>query len=102
MMDQNESEVNDLMKLFVSVVPPMIDNMRISAEEGKWNEAANIAHKLKSSMRLWEMDTLDEDVVFIETHGKEGTQLDVVAVKLEYLCVNIEKVISEMKEELGN
>jgi HPt (histidine-containing phosphotransfer) domain-containing protein len=101
MMDQNETEVNDLMMLFISVVPPMIDNMQNLAKENRWNDAADIAHKLKSSMRLWEMDSLDEDVVFIETHGREGTQLDIVADKLEFLCTSIEKVISEMKEELG-
>ena len=101
MMDQNESEVNELMKIFVQMVPTMLEEMDAASINEDWNGAADIAHKLKSSMRLWDMDILDEYVLFIENNAQELKKPQVVLDKIKFLKTELTKAIEQMKLELG-
>ena len=101
MMGQNDSEVDALMNIFIEVVPPMLDDFELFLSGGEWAKIADHAHKLKSSMRLWEMDSLDEEIVFIETNAREQLRLDEVAKKLNHLIVQLREAIAMMKRELG-
>jgi len=100
MMDQNEDEVNELMKLFIQFAPTMIADLREAMEDEDWSKVAETAHKLKSSMRLWDMHTLDDDVVFIETHAHAKTNLDEVRQKLNALCKQLDEAIEQMRGEI--
>ena len=101
LMDQNDSEVDALMNIFIEVVPPMLDDFEIFLPGNEWGKIADHAHKLKSSMRLWDMESLEEDIVFIETNAREQTNTEEVAEKLNHLIVELRKAIAMMKMELG-
>lgn len=101
MMEQNDSEVDALMNIFIEVVPRMLDDFELFLSRNEWEKIANHAHKLKSSMRLWDMDSLDEDVIFIETNAREQTRIDEVTEKLNHLIVELQEAIVMMKLELG-
>jgi len=100
-MDQNNEEVNELMTIFINMVPVMLDDMLSFADSENWKAAGNVAHKLKSSMRLWDISSLDEDVVFIETYGLQETQTDKVKERIVHLREHLFNVIEEMKLELN-
>ena len=100
-MDQNSKEVDELMAIFVKMVPDLLSEMQANIENKEWKAASSIAHKLKSSMRLWDMATLDDDVVFIETYGLDESQTDEVKKRSVILIEQLSKVIEEMKLELA-
>jgi len=101
MMDQNSEEVDELMAIFVKMVPDLLADLQTNIENKEWKAASSIAHKLKSSMRLWDITTLDDDVVFIETNGLEESQTEEVERRSAKLIAQLFKVIEEMKMELA-
>ncbi len=101
MMDQNEEEVNELMKIFVDMVPSMLQEMQDAAKGEEWSRCSDLAHKLKSSMRLWAIDSLDEDVLYIETNGLNAENTEEVTAKIQDLRNQLLNVIEEMKGELA-
>lgn len=100
MMDQNTKEVDELMALFISLVPPMLGEIRQGINDKNWHSISEVAHKLKSSMRLWGIDSLEEPVVFVETYAASEELLDEVVVKSEFLCDQLQLIISDMQSEL--
>ena len=100
MMDQNEDEVNELMKIFIQMVPIMLNEMLSYVNDKNWPECGNIAHKLKSSMRLWDINELDEDVVYIETYGLTSENTTIITEKVQNLNSQLLKIIHEMKSEI--
>jgi len=100
MMDQNESEVDELMKIFIEMAPSLLKEMLDFADNEDWKSCSELAHKLKSSMRLWAIDSLDEDVLFIETHGLLSENTDMVLSKIQNLNHKLLQVIEQMKSEI--
>lgn len=100
MMDQNKEEVNELMKIFVSMVPAMLQEMQDAVKGEDWSRCSDLAHKLKSSMRLWAIDSLDEDVLYIETNGLNAENTEQVAQKIQNLSRKLLGVIEDMNKEL--
>ena len=101
MMDQNEEEVDELMKIFVQMVPEMLREMRDFAELEKWPECSDVAHKMKSSMRLWDMDVLDEDVVYIETHGMLSENTESIRERIQNLNTQLLQAVQQMQLEIS-
>lgn len=101
MMDQNDEEVNELMKIFIEMVPTMLNEITKAVQDKDWAKCSDIAHKLKSSMRLWAMDSLDEDMLFIETNGLNAENLEEVEQKIQNLETQLLISISQMKDEIG-
>ena len=102
MMDHNEEEVNELMKIFIDMAPSMLDDLKDYAHSNNWQMCSGVAHKLKSSMRLWAIDSLDEDVVFIEANSENPLYHEVVFEKINNLRDKLLVVIDQMKLEVGS
>lgn len=101
MMDQNNKEVDELMALFISLIPPMLDDLTQNIIDKDWQSISDIAHKLKSSMRLWGIDSLDETVVFIETYAHKEEMLEKVKTETTFLCDQLKLVVKDMQLELA-
>ena len=100
-MDQNKEEVDELMKIFVKMIPEMLSEMRDYVEREKWPECSDVTHKMKSSIRLWDMNVLDEDIVYIETHGMRSENTDSIRKKVQNLNTQLLQAIQQMKLEIG-
>jgi len=99
-MDQNEAEVNSLMTIFVQMVPEMLKEMLAYSKDDNWTSCSFLAHKLKSSVRLWDIQDVDEDIVFIELNGRKSLLPNEVRQKIENINTILSKVIDDMKHEL--
>jgi hypothetical protein len=51
-------------------------------------------------MRLWAIDSLDEDVLYIETNGLNAENTEQVAQKIQNLSRKLLGVIEDMNKEL--
>lgn len=76
MLDDNEEEVKGLAKMFLEFVPGMMGDLQSALDQKDWIEAGKQAHKLKSTIRIWKVDTLLDDIFFIEQNGKSETATD--------------------------
>jgi len=99
MMDQNDDEVRQLMDIFIRAVPEMLDRMQEFAENENWYDCGNIAHKLKSSARLWEISSVEADLIYIEEQGNTVKDTSRVIEKVKAVNNILRQIVSEMTLE---
>ena len=101
MMDGNKDEVRELAFMLFDLGPQMIDGIELSLQDAKWIEAGNIAHKLKSTLKLWQMNDLVPLAFFIEDNGRKQENTSDILVKFSALKDGFYKAIEEMKLEFN-
>ncbi len=99
MMDGNRGEVAELAAMLFDLGPKMISEIDKNITTENWKKAADVAHKLKSSLKLWGMTDLIALAVFIETNGKIANETDEIVIQFVSLKSKFLEAIEEMKEE---
>jgi len=99
MMDGNQQEVNDLAEMLFDLGPKMLQEISSNINNTEWKKAGDIAHKLKSSLRLWQMNELIDLVLFIEINGRNNTRLDELSSTFILLEKGFNEAMIEMKKE---
>ena len=88
--DSDKEIIGQIVKVFIDTVPQYITELSEASRSNNWNAAAFTAHKLKSTLKLFKIDTALDDILIIERDAK-------ALVNLEHLPYKIEKVISIIK-----
>jgi PAS domain S-box-containing protein len=83
-MDDNEY-VRDVLQLFLDTTPGLIHEMKTAAMHEQWEEVAQKAHKLKSSVGILQAAKMLEVAARIESLAKEKKELDAVPKGIENL-----------------
>ena len=101
MMDGSHSNVKEIAIMFSTIGPQMIKDIEIAVNNKKWEEVGDIAHKLKTSLRLWQMDSLIDLAVFIEKNAISGNNIEEVIIKSKELQDGFLLAIDELKKEFN-
>lgn len=99
MMDENKAEVSELASMLFDLGPQMIIEMEEAIRQKNWIGAGNIAHKLKSTLKLWQMESLVPLAIFIEENGRKSINKDDIFKKFYALEIGFNLAIEEMKLE---
>jgi hypothetical protein len=102
MMDGNQNEVNELMTIFIKMAPIMLEDMLNYMKNDNWPECGNIAHKLRSSTGLWDINILDDDIHFVEKYGLKSENTIEISEKINHINQVLKKVIEQMTEEIAS
>ena len=90
MMDGNVSEVIAIAEMFLNLGPKMLEDIGEAIDKEDWLRAGKAAHKLKSSLMLWRINSLVDLAVSIENNGHK--MLNTEDIKSDFI---------ELKEGLG-
>lgn len=101
MMDGNSEEVKELAFMLFDLGPQMISDIENLIENKNWNEAGSIAHKLKSTLKLWQMNEIVSLAFFIEEHGHKGEKTTEIISNFKLLKEGFNKALAEMKLEFN-
>jgi len=99
MMEGNHQEVKDLAEMLFDLGPKMLQEINNNINKTEWKKAGDIAHKLKSSLRLWQMNELIDLALFIEINGRNKTKLDEISSTFTLLESGFTNAMTEMKKE---
>ncbi len=99
MMDDDKKEVKELAYMLFDLGPKMINEIENAISNNELVEAGDIAHKLKSTLRLWQMNSLVPLAIFIETHGRLQDETTELQKQFHQLKEGLEMAIDEMKKE---
>jgi len=99
-LDQNDDQVDELMKIFIETTPPLLKEMLDASEQENYLSCSKIAHRLKSSIQLWDIKHLEDDVFFIETNGVQSKNTELINNKIKNLNTQLLQVIEQMKNEI--
>jgi len=96
----DENEINELNKMFLVETPKSLSSLNEYVEDKNWLKASAIAHKLKSSVRLWNISVIDDTIVQIEQKAKNSAYYHEIPVLLENLNKVLKEVLSQLQEEV--
>lgn len=99
MLDGNKDQLKMMIEMFVDLTPPLMAEMKEASDNQDWNQAGDLAHKLKSSLRLINATKLVEEALFIEKNGRRNTSTSLLPQKITDLSDQVSSVIEDLKKE---
>jgi HPt (histidine-containing phosphotransfer) domain-containing protein len=99
MMDGNTSEVRELALMLFELGPQMIVEIESAIANKQWEDAGNTSHKLKSTLKLWQMNNLVPLAFYIEDNGRKSLNKEGIVENFEILKVGFQKALDAMKLE---
>lgn len=99
MLGDDFNELKQMLLMFVNLTPEVINEMKDSAIQKDWNQVGNLAHKIKSSLRLLGMDSLVAIAIEIEREGHQQINVDNLAQKINNFSIKVLEIIELIKIE---
>lgn len=97
-IDSSEEFLLQVITIFLETVPANTEALAKACAEEDWEQVYFFAHKIKANVSLLCIDSILEDVRFVEQSAKGRVNLEVVAGKVSY----IESVVLNVKREMKN
>jgi hypothetical protein len=98
----NIAFVHKMIELFYVVVEPGLAMLNQGYEQQDYKIIFGQSHKIKSNIRHFQIESILDDIKYIEHHAKEATNMDEIGARLEKVNNVLERVFVELKKELPN
>lgn len=96
LVDGSEEAVNQMVNVFRESTPEIVDELNTQFKEGNWDQYAKTAHKLKSSIDLFQIEELAKSVRELEELAKAEAGADKIKPLHDRLNQVIEEVLDDM------
>ena len=100
MSDGDDSMKKVLLEMLIAELPDEIVKMRSLQQSSNWEELCSVSHKMKSTLSYVGNETMTETNKTIEQNTKNNASLDEVAILMDKLEKNLDRVMTELKIEL--
>ncbi len=97
----DEGFVKNIVGLFINNVPKNASEMVIACDNSDWERVYFLAHKMKSSIDLVNIESIKSDIRRVELNAKTRQNLEEIPEKAALINTVVEKAAAQMKEELG-
>lgn len=87
--------------LFIDTVPQNVKELVESGHSANWDQAARMAHKLKSTVDSMGIKSLREDIRTVEANAKSKTDLQNIPVLIAHIDRVVKECIDQLREEIG-
>ncbi len=101
MMDGNISEVKEIAKMLLELGPEMINDISSAIDNKEWKKAADTAHKLKTSLKMWGMQEVVNSALFIENNAQKEDEQQEVIKQFEILKLGFAAALNAMQQDLN-
>lgn len=99
MLDHDTQEVKEMVDLFIDLAPEIHKKMQQAHASKDLLTLQAQAHKLKSNLKLFEMDELAEAAKTIELHTDDASSCEQVEKSMSKINDILPKTIAQMREE---
>lgn len=96
----DEEFIVEMIETFLEETPKDVIDMQAQLEAENWSELGKIAHKLKSSIKMFGFETIKNQVVFLEKSGKSGENIDSLPSKTKEFLVGLNEAMDELRTKL--
>jgi HPt (histidine-containing phosphotransfer) domain-containing protein len=100
MADNDEDFVAALAAAFIEEVPEDAERLRTAVPDHDYYETYQAAHKMKPTIDLFELGTLDALIV-IQDWGKHEDTDKNVSTELQLLLTSVDNAVNEIKSDFG-
>jgi len=96
----DEEFIKDMIETFLEETPSDAEAMANELKNENWTELGKVAHKLKSSIKMFGFNTLKDQVLFLEQSGKTQSNVDALPGKVEEFLTGLEAAMDELRSKL--
>jgi signal transduction histidine kinase/CheY-like chemotaxis protein len=89
-----------LIAIFLRQIPDAINKLEVHIPEKKWKEVHAVAHKIKSSISVFELSELRKLITNIEEYARDGIMLETVPILFSNFKTIAQVAIMELEAEL--
>lgn len=93
------NQIKEMIALFLDTIPPDINQLQEMADKKEWHNVYEIAHRIKPSFDVFEMDDIMNDIRKIEHLARENNVEGNLVDYIKKLSEKFDKVILSLQEE---
>jgi CheY-like chemotaxis protein len=97
----NSAFIRKMLELFVQNVPGQIKELNQNSRNNDWLKVSRTAHSLKSGIDIMLINSIKEDILFIEQHARYSTSLDLLPSAIARVTETLEKVLDQVRAYLS-
>ncbi|MBI1185184.1 hypothetical protein GC194_12990 [bacterium] len=92
--------INDMIATFLEETPKDIDEMERELKASNWLQVGLIAHKLKSSIKMFGFESIKNMAVDIEQSGKKNENTEALPEKVPVFISKLKSALDELATHL--
>ena len=94
--DSDKTSARQIINLFIENIPQYSAELSNASKLHNWQALAFTAHKLKSNVRLFNINSILEDIIHIEVNARNLSNLETIPEKIDKVIKTLEKVEKQM------
>lgn len=102
----NASDAEDMIKLFLQIVPKQIKKLKKAVEQQNWENLHYISHQIKPTLDILGLKDALKNAEIIEEYAKTGTEVEVIKQFVNELSQELKEACNKLKllltENLNN
>ena len=99
-LGDDKQQLGNMISIFVNETPIMIQALNDNMQSKNLEEVRFYAHKLKSSIDLFQINGLQQDIRVLETLAKERSDVTAIEQYVSAITNRLESVIKEIQKEV--
>lgn len=99
-LGNDKQQLGNMISIFVSETPLMIQALNDNMQSSNLDEVRFYAHKLKSSIDLFQINGLQQDIRALEKLAGEKNNVTVIQQYVSDITNTLEVVIEEIRKEV--
>lgn len=93
----NATIIRHMLRLFQQHTPQHLQQLQQGLQAGDWTQVSEAAHKLKTSIDLMLISSLQEDIRVIELQARQKSPLPLIAPRISKVVLTLEAVLDQMQ-----
>jgi len=98
-IDDAEDFILQVIQIFLETVPANTEAMVKACNEQDWDQVYFYAHKIKSNINLLSIDSIIDEIKFVEQSAKNRVNVEMIGDKVELICRIVKQVWVQMKKD---
>jgi primosomal protein N'' len=99
-LGNDKQQLGNMINFFLNEIPSMLDALNEHTRKNDLDEVRFFAHKLKSSIDLFQINGLQTDIRVLEKLAIEKTDIPALQQYVSGITHSLEHVMQEIKNEL--
>lgn len=96
-VNNDQEELQEILYMFLELVPDTLSQMETAYRDQNYDELSRLANKMKTSLKLLEIKSLESEVLIIEKNSIEKRNLDELDKKMKILKQTLPEVLEQIK-----
>jgi HPt (histidine-containing phosphotransfer) domain-containing protein len=97
----DQEMLNKIVKIFLDKTPSMLANIKNCIAEKDFQTVQFVAHKLKTSIDHFSIETITTEIRQIEKYAKEEINLQLLPLLFEKLDLELQETMAEIKADFN-